>query len=233
MPAWNKGFTKENHPAVRKISETMRKKRIDNFKKWRDEMRRRGLLKSSYPALVRNGDLAELLGIVLGDGHVHRHERCDSLRIVGDAKKMGFVVHSAQLIFLVFGKHPKVAKRSGSNGMNVTVYEKNIAKRLDIPTGSRAKYDYCLPGWIESNKSYTIRFLRGLYEAEGSISHSPATYTHKFIFSNTNPRLRELVARLVRELGFTVSNSANKVQVSRQADVQKLSDLIEFRHYKT
>ena len=196
-------------------------------------MKRRGLIKSSYPSLAKNGDLAELLGIVLGDGHVHKHDRCDSLRIVGDAQKMGFVVRSAQLVYSIFGKHPKVTKRKSSNGVNITFYEKNIAKRLNIPTGARAQYEYCLPAWIEKNRSNTIRFLRGLYEAEGSLSHSPATYTHKFIFSNTNPHLLELVARLVRGLGFTVSNSANKIQVSRKDEVQKLSNLIEFRHYES
>lgn len=233
MLAWNKGLTKDTHPALRKTSETMRRKGIDNFKNWRDGMKHRGLIKSSYPPLVRNGDLAELLGTVLGDGHLHTHDRCDSLRIVGDARKIDFVVRSAHLIHSVFKKHPKVAKRKSSNGVNITLYEKNIARRLNIPTGARAQHKFLLPVWIEKNRQHTIRFLRGLYEAEGSLSHSPATYTHKFIFSNMNPHLLELVARLVRGLGFTVSNSANKIQVSRKDEVQKLSDLLEFRHYES
>lgn len=231
MPVWNKGLTKDTHPALRKTSETMRRKRIDNFKDWRDRMKRKGLIKSSYPPLTKNGDLAELIGIVLGDGHLHKHDRCDSLRIVGDAKKMGFVIRSAQLVYLVFKKEPKVMKRSSSNGVNITLYEKNISKRLSLPTGARAGYEFLLPSWIEKSRSNTIRFLRGLYEAEGTLCHSPATYTHKFIFTNMNLRLLELVARLVRGLGFTVSVSANKVQVSRKDEVQKLSNLIQFRHY--
>ena len=231
MPAWNKGLTKESNASLRKTSETMRSKRLDNFKQWRDRMRQEGSIKSSYPALVKNGDLAELIGIVLGDGHIHKHERCESLRIVGDAKKMGFVDRSAALVYSVFGKQPKVANRKSSDGVNITFYEKNISKRLNIPTGSRAQYEFTLPPWIERSKKYKIRFLRGLYEAEGSLSHSPATYTHKFIFANMNKYLLDLVARLVRELGFTVYVSAKQVQVSRKAEVQKLSDLIQFRHY--
>ncbi len=117
--------------------------------------------------------------------------------------------------------------------MNVTVYEKNLAKRLNLPTGARAKYDFRLPTWIEKNRKHRIRFLRGMYEAEGTLCHSLATYTHKFIFTNMNEHLINLVARLVRELGFTVSVSANKVQVSRKNEVQKLSDLIQFRHYES
>ncbi len=231
MPAWNKGLTKDTHPAVKRTSDTMRRKRVDNFKVWRDDMKRQGFIKSSYPPLKRNGDLAELIGIILGDGHIHEHDRCDSLRIVADCGKMGFVNRAALLVSLIFKKQPRIAKRKASNGVNVTLYEKNISKRLDIPTGSRAKYEFHPPKWIESSRSNKIRFLRGLYEAEGSISHHPATYTHKLIFSNTNPHLLELVARLVRELGFTVSVSANKAQVSRKDEVQKLSNLIQFRNY--
>lgn len=231
MSVWNKGLTKDTHPALKKTSDTMRKKHIDNFKAWRDDMKQHGLIKASYPPLKKDGDLAELIGVILGDGHIHAHDRCDSLRIVGDRGKMGFVNRAAHLVYMVFEKHPKIARRKESNGVNVTLYEKNIAQRLNIPAGSRARYEFLLPGWIERSRRYKIRFLRGLYEAEGSISHHPATYTHKFIFSNANPHLLELVARLVRELGFTVSVSAKKTQVSRKDEVQKLSDLIEFRHY--
>lgn len=211
----------------------MRAKRLDNFKHWRDTMKREGLIKSAYPALKKTGELAELIGIILGDGHIYKHERCDSLRIVGDAGKMGFVERSANLVTAVFEKPPKISKRKTSNGMNVTLYEKHIAIRLNLPTGSRANYAFQLPSWIEKNRSYKIRFLRGLYEAEGSISHSPATYTHKFIFANANQHLLELVARLVRELGFTINVSVNKAQVSRKDEVQKLSNLVKFRHYDT
>lgn len=216
---------------AQKISATMRARHLDNFKSWRDEQKRQGAIKSDYPAFAKNGDLAELLGIVLGDGHIHKHDRCESLRIVGDANKMGFVERSAHLVHAVFQKQPAIQKREGSNGVNITLYEKHISKRLTIPSGSRARFAFALPAWIEKSKRHKIRFLRGLYEAEGSISHSPATYTHKFIFGNVNPHLLELVARLVRELGFTVYVSSKQVQVSRKMEVQKLADLIQFRHY--
>lgn len=218
---------------AKKISETMRARSLDNFKQWRDLQKAEGKVKSSYPALKKDGDLAELIGTVLGDGHIYKHARCESLRIVGDAKKMGFVNHSAQLMYAVFRKQPKIARRRSSNGVNITMYEKNISKRLALPTGSRARYQFILPDWIEKREAYKIRFLRGLYEAEGSISHSPATYTHKFQFGNTNPHLLSPVARLVAELGFTQNTYKNKVQVSRGEEVQKLANLLQFRNYSS
>lgn len=211
----------------------MRARKLDNFKRWRDEMKRIGKIKSSYPALKKSGNLAELIGTVLGDGHIAKHPRCDSLRIVGDAAKMGFVYRAAMLVEIVFAKKPAVAKRTSSNAVTVTIYERKISERLGVPAGSRHALDYKLPRWIERSRRYKIRFLRGLYEAEGSVSHHAPTSTHKMSFANTNPHLQRLVSRLLTELGFTHNIHGTKVQVSRAKEVQNLKDLLQFRNYDT
>lgn len=69
MP-WNKGFTKNNHPGVMKISQTMRDKHIDNFKRWRDRMRKLGKIPKDYPNFSFSKELAEYIGVILGDGNI-------------------------------------------------------------------------------------------------------------------------------------------------------------------
>ncbi|TSC64519.1 MAG: hypothetical protein G01um101491_261 [Parcubacteria group bacterium Gr01-1014_91] len=194
-------------------------------------MKELGDIKSTYPVFEKNGDLAELIGTVLGDGHIYRHPRCDSLRITGDASKMGFVNRSAKLVKAVFDKKPTVLKVLRSNAMTITIYERNISKRLGIPHGSRKDLNYILPKWIVRSRPFTIRFLRGLYEAEGSLCYHPPTSTHKLFFANKNQHLLKLVATLVEGLGFTQNTYINKVQVSRKAEVQELKNLIQFRSY--
>lgn len=216
---------------AKKISQTMRSRRLDNFKQWRDKMKKLGDIKSAYPVFKKNGDLAELIGTVLGDGHIYKHPRCDSLRITGDASKMDFVNRSANLVEVVFDKKPTVLKVLRSNAMTVTIYERNISKRLGIPQGSRKDLNYILPKWIVRSRPFTIRFLRGLYEAEGSLCYHPPTSTHKLFFANKNQHLLKLVATLVEGLGFTQNTYINKVQVSRKAEVQELKNLIQFRSY--
>src|SRR3989344_3004366 len=216
---------------AKKISETMRARHLDNFKQWRDKMKELGKIKSVYPVLKKDGDLAELIGAVLGDGHIYKHPRCDSLRITGDAKKMGFVNYATHLVEVVFSKKPTVSKVKRSNAMTVTIYEKDISKRLGIPHGSRANLDYILPKWISRSRSNIIHFLRGLYEAEGSLCYHPPTSTHKLFFANKNQYLLKLVATLVEDLGFKQNTYINKVQVSRKVEVQELKDLLQFRSY--
>lgn len=216
---------------AKKISETMRVRHLDNFKQWRDKMKKLGKIKSMYPVLKKDGSLAELIGIVLGDGHICKHPRCDSLRITGDAKKMEFVNYSAHLIEVVFDKKPTLSKVKRSNAMTVTIYEKEISKRLGIPYGSRKDLDYTPPKWILRSRANTIHFLRGLYEAEGSLCYHPPTSTHKLFFANKNQHLLKLVAMLVEGLGFKQNTYINKVQVSRKAEVQELKNLLHFRSY--
>lgn len=229
---WSRGLTKESSKSVLKISETMKARGLDNFKKWRDEAKRTGKIKSNYP-LRKDGDLAELIGIVLGDGNINSHPRCECLRITGDSTKPGFVERSAKLVEQVFKKRPAIAKVKASKAMTVTIYEKEISNRLGIPCGSRSNLHYILPAWIRTKESFRIRFLRGLYEAEGSECHHAPTSTHKLFFSNRNLHLLSLVSELVEDLGFKTNTYRYNVQVSREKEVQSLSNLLEFRHYES
>lgn len=209
----------------------MKLRKLDNFKRWRDRAKEQGLIKSSYPELEKNGDLAELIGVVLGDGNITSFPRCECLRIVGSANNPGFAKRYAALVERVLGKRPHMAFRNKSNAINLTVYEKYISKRLRIPTGARGSLKYRLPAWIRKDRAFRIRFLRGLYEAEGSECHHLPTSTHKLFFSNKNKSLLTLVSELVQALGFKTNTSGYIVQVSRQKEVQDLANLLEFRHY--
>ncbi len=209
----------------------MRAKKIDNFKKWRGGKIADGSIKSTYPKLLRNGDLAELIGVILGDGHICKHERCESLRIVGNSNSSEFAKRYASLIEKVFKKKAHVAVRNKENAVNITIYEKYISKRLGIPTGARIKSVYVLPFWIQENMEYKVRFLRGLYEAEGYMGTHAATYTYKLIFTNRNDSLLNIVYSLITELGFHPHISKWNIQISRKQEVQNLADLLQFRHY--
>ncbi|MES2225747.1 MAG: LAGLIDADG family homing endonuclease [Patescibacteria group bacterium] len=209
----------------------MRAKKLDNLKEWRDRMKAEGKIKSSYEPFEKNGDLAELIGVVLGDGHIYKHVRCESLRIVGSGNNPGFAQRYASLVENIFGKKPHVALRSAEYAINITIYQREIAARLGIPAGSRKNLVYELPPWIQDEPQHIIYFLRGLYEAEGCLAHHEGTYTHKFQFSNVNRSLLDIVFNELQKLGFHPHRSPKQIQVSRKEEVQKLANLLQFRNY--
>jgi DNA-binding transcriptional regulator WhiA len=228
---WGKGFTKETHPSIRKISETMKRRKIDNFAKWRLAAKAQGLIKSEYRPLERNGDLAELIGAILGDGHIACFPRTERLMIFSNSNNPGFIRRYARLVEGIFGKKPYVSKVTYSNCTRISIYEKTISRRLGVPTGARKYARIRVPRWILANKQYVVRYLRGLYEAEGSASVHLPTSTYKLSFANTNQSLLKIVSRLMRQLGFFVSMDAVRVQVSRKEHVERAIQLLEFRKY--
>jgi hypothetical protein len=229
--SWNKGKNKYTHPSVLKISNTLKFKKIDNFFKWREEAKKNGLIRSHYPELERNGDLAELMGMVLGDGYLGVLERTEVLRISLNSNNQGLIKRVAILTESVFHKKPHVGKKSHSNCATVTIYEKFLSKRLQIPAGPKKGIVFKVPDWILSNKDYEIRFLRGLYEAEGSYCVHIPTYTYKFFFKNYNKSLLKIVYFLLVGLGFHPHKSENVVQISRKVEVKAIIDLLKFRRY--
>ena len=229
--AWNKGLARTNNASVRKISETMKARKLDNFAAWRKRMVIEGKMKSHYPALRKNGDLAELIGVILGDGYIGAFPRTEVLRIVASANNEGFIKRYSELVEKIFQKVPTIKKRNSTEAVDITIYEKHIARRLSMQTGSKAHVPLPMPEWISMNRNFTIRYLRGLYEAEGSISHHEKTYTHKIQFSNTHSSLLDNVFNSLGGLGFHPHRSKRQIQISRKQEVQKLKNLLRFRIY--
>lgn len=231
-PTWSKGFTKETHPSIAKMVETFKKKKIDNFREWRNRMKKLGKIRSKYPMFKKNGDLAELIGVVLGDGHIESFPRTESLTISGNSNNIGFINRYAKLITKLFHKSSYVAKTNKAMSCTrIRIYQKYISKRLGIPAGNRSKIKISIPRWILKNKHFLLRHLRGLYEAEGSFSVHKPTCTYKFLFSNTNESLLRNVYRGLKILGFYPHESKYKIQISRKREVYKIKNLLKFRQY--
>ena len=231
ISSWNKGLTKENSKSVKQISLTMKKRRVDNFKVWREKMKETGRIKTVYKTLERNGDLAELIGVILGDGHIGIFPRTECLLIFSNTKNKGFISRYSYLVEKVFSKKPSIRNLTTSNCTRICIYEKYISKRLNISKGARLKKRITIPSWILKDREFVLRYLRGLYEAEGNFSIHKPTYTYKMFFSNSNRSLERIVYRLVSNLGFHPNLCGSKVQISRKEEVYKFIDLISFRKY--
>lgn len=203
----------------------MKTRKIDNFKKWRDNH------PVYYAEIPHSGDLAEYIGVVLGDGNIEACLRTERIVIAGDANKMDFIYRYAKMTDLLFEKVPLIMKTKHSNAVRISLYQKYISNRLGIPTGDKGRLVYKLPIWIDNNEQYLLRFLRGLYEAEGSLCIHLPTCTYNFTFSNINPSLLENVETILKRLEFHPEVRNNAIRVRKKAEVERLKDLIEFRKY--
>lgn len=228
---WSKGLTKFSHPSIFKTSQTMKERSIDNFKEWRDRMRVEGKIKSKYLPFKKDGDLAELVGVILGDGHIRAYPRTEELSIFSNSNNPGFIARYSRLVENIFDKKPTTNKHSEANCIRIRIYQKHISDRLGIPFSPRANLKIQVPSWILGNKRFIVRYLRGLYEAEGSFCVHKPTYTYKALFSNSNKSMLKNVYMLVSILGFHPHQGQHQIQISRKDEVYDFLELIQFRKY--
>src|SRR3989338_11408581 len=147
--------------------------------------------------------------------------RTERLLIAANSDNKGFIKRYSGLILNVIQKQPTVAKVKNVKCFRISVYEKYISKRLGIPIGARKNKKIEIPNRILKSEVNIIRYLRGLYEAEGSFCVHKATSIYKFLFSNRNKSLIRNVEMLLRRLNFHLHISSHQVQISKKEEVYR------------
>jgi len=228
---WNKGKTKFTDPNVKKISDTFKTKRLDNFSKWREKSRVMGIIPYTTKDLVKSKELAFLIGLSLGDGNISKFPRTECLRLTLGSDKPRLANYAVEVIKQIFNKSPSIIKRYNSNCFNVTIYQKNLGKRLNIPIGARGSLEILFPSWIWKKKQYLISILKGLFEAEASYCVHEKTYTYNFEFSNRNFSLLNETEKALRILGFNPERRVTAVRLRKKIEAIDFKNLINFRVY--
>ncbi len=233
MPSnWAKGFTKYTHPSLLKMSETIKRKKIDNFAKWRIWAKAKGIMKAEYPVFKKDGDLAELIGVVYGDGNIGRFPRSERLIITSNSNNKGFINRYSCLVKKIFNKETTNMKSPNSNYARISIYENKISERLGVPAGDRSNLKIAIPLWIKNDHKILKRFLRGLFEAEGSFCVHKPTGTYKFLFSNRNASLLNIVFDCLKILSFHPHRSSDKIQISKKSRLTKQKSYYNFESIK-
>ncbi|MFX1377286.1 MAG: LAGLIDADG family homing endonuclease [Promethearchaeota archaeon] len=142
--------------------------------------------------LEENDDLAELIGIILGDGHLHKKGEksylgsvlCISLNREDEPKYVDYV---RKFLFRLLNEKPKMHVRIDSKSVDLKIYNNEIIDFLilkDLLTGDKVKNQISVPDWIKKEKlwiinnkkswelkyrSLVISCLKGLVDTDGSI----------------------------------------------------------------
>lgn len=221
--AWNKGLTKKDSAGLARVAVARRAK--NNFARWRTNN------PVQYADIRQSTDLAFLIGLVLGDGNIYKSPRTESLTLALGTDKPALWRYAASVIEKIFQKKPYVAKITASECMRVRIYQKHISARLGIPIGARGDLTLSIPSWIQDNKSFLVAYLKGLFEAEGSLCIHLPTCTYNFAFANRNESLLTIVEQSLKRLGFTPRRRPINIALRKQDEVRAFEKLISFRKY--
>ncbi|MFX1326803.1 MAG: LAGLIDADG family homing endonuclease [Promethearchaeota archaeon] len=142
--------------------------------------------------LEENDKLAELIGILLGDGHLHKKGEKSYLGSVlsisiNRIDEPEYVEYVRQLLIGLFDEKPKMHLRIDSKSIDLKIYNDHIIDLMIIKgllTGDKVKNQISVPNWIKKDelwiannlnnwelkyRSLVIGCLRGLVDTDGSI----------------------------------------------------------------
>lgn len=205
----------------------MKAKKEWNFSEW--QRSKRPIIQ--YKELSKDENLAELIGIILGDGNLNKHPRTENLRITCNSKDEGYIKHIGILIKKVFYKSPSIRKWNNANAVSVDLYQCKISERLNLPCGDKIRNNVGIPSWILFNERYMLKCLKGLFETDGCFHEGKNNYTRIIEFKNNCNKLREDVYSSLIKLGFKPQFGQNYIRLAKGSDVYRFKEKIDFRNY--
>lgn len=178
-------------------------------------------------------ELAELLGIIAGDGHVDKYQTTVSTNSVTDIEHARFVKNLFEKLFcinasLYVGKERKVCV--------VTVHSRNIClflTRIGMIQGSKVREQLKPPKWVMSNRSYKISFTRGLFDTDGCVfidKHTIRGRTYRnpgIAFTNRSLPLLGHFKSILESIGLHPTQKTKYVVfLRREKDIRRYFEVI-------
>ena len=188
--------------------------------------------------------LAEIIGIMLGDGCFSEGSRCYQISVSFHKKEKKYLRYVLNL-FKQFFPEEKFHKYELKDQMIIRTYSKKVADvflKNGLKTGNKTKRDILIPTWIASNKSSVIAFLRGLFDTDGCIYRKYGKYL-QIQMKLANKTLVKDIQKTLDVLGFNPTKvipdfckmykvPSWKFYLSRQSEIHKFIKEIGFRNFK-
>ena len=153
--------------------------------------------------------LAELVGIVLGDGAISRNQIVITHHRFDDKLHADFI---RQLIRELFHIEPGTHTKKDSLADNIFISRVELVKYfvdvLGLRIGNKVKQQVDIPDWIKSKKSYIKACVRGLVDTDGCVFNhtyrvNGKTYSYKKLdFTSHSKPLKQSVYRYLCSIGL-------------------------------
>ncbi len=168
----------------------------------------------------KSEDLAELFGVILGDGHLDRKV----LIIAGNFDEKEHYVYLTKKIKQLFSLDSKIFKIKNQNSIQLRVNSIELIKFLrnnSFVLGNKIKNKESLPKWIFEKPEFICGALRGLLDTDGGIYQKQKKYKRAIIeFQTKSPYIRENICSLIKAINLTPSKSSVNVRIQNQNEVK-------------
>ena len=189
----------------------------------------------------KSSDLAEFIGIMLGDGGLSKRQLRITLNYFDDKKYGKFVI---KLIKKLFHITPSVYLDLKDSVFDIAVSRSELVKfcaeKLGLKIGNKIKQQIDIPIWIKRNRKFQVACVRGLVDTDGSIF----THTYKvngkwyrykkLAFTSRSQPLILSVYRILRRIGLNprLAQKGRDVRLDSIEDMKKYFNIINSHNPK-
>lgn len=184
-------------------------------------------------------ELAEFVGILMGDGGMSKYQLIVTLH-AHDDKEYGLFV--ADLIEKLFSVPVSILPRKDVQATDHVVSRKELVEfcvnDLGLRIGNKLSMPLTIPSWIKANKQFTKACVRGLFDTDGSVyPHSYLVKGKKYVykkicFTSASPQLVKEVVEFLEGEGITTSCFGRNVRIENQTSVRLYLRKIGFHNPK-
>lgn len=172
-------------------------------------------------------ELAEFVGVVLGDGGLTAYQLRVTLNSDTD-KEYGVFVRS--LIKRLFGLSSRIIFPKNGSYFDIVVYSKSLIEflvSLGLVRGSKVKNKADIPFWIKQRRTLSLRCLRGLMDTDGSfyqynhVIRNTKYRNYALCFTNHSVNLINSAYSILKAARFRPSKTLKRVYLYRKEGIVK------------
>lgn len=217
------------NPGTREGRRKGGKRSIELFHQNPDFARKAGFIirkEIKYP--LRCAELAELIGIILGDGGMSgNHQLTISFNSKTDKE---YSVFLGKILRDLFSIDYHIHTRKDCNGADIVVSSSNLIEFLlkqGLAAGNKVENQVDIPSWIYEKIEYQKACLRGLVDTDGSFyrhryNSNGKNYKYlKLCFTNCSKPLLNFVMRILKKLNFKAYLQGDHVSIYSRTGIQK------------
>lgn len=177
----------------------------------------------------RSEQLAEFIGIILGDGSVSKYQVCIFGRETTDSQ---YKFHIQKLGKELFGLNGAISLRKGQDCWRVAYSSIRLVKFFNtqgLASGSKGKYQADFPDWIKNNQIYAIACVRGMFDTDGSVYLDRHRIGGKDYF-NISVAITSYIPTLLGSIGVALKNMgfSPTISVRRNLLLRKSKEIEHF-----
>ena len=176
-----------------------------------------------------SAQLAELIGIFLGDGGLTSYQSRITLSALVDR---GYSYFVSSLIKRIFGITPSIFEKEYDHSITLIISGVRFVDNLEkfgLKRGDKMKNRIRIPRWILDNSEYAKACIRGLFDTDGGLyfHKKPSGVYIGWCFSSSSKPLFNDVARVLRNAGFNVKKEqGRKLYLYNLPDISRYMEFI-------